>query len=242
MGTPTITNVAVNDPTCGNNNGNITITASGGLAPLQYSIDNGVTFQAANNFTGLSAATYNIVVEDANGCQSTTTAILTNTPLSVTYTALANLCINAGVQTGLGGGLPTGGTYSGIGVTDDGNGMTYSFDPAAAGTGTNTITYSYIDGNGCSGTANDNVEVFALPNVTFTAPADLCLNAGIQAGLGGGLPTGGTYSGAGVTDDGNGMTYSFDPATAGTVKIYVPAGTFVKSKLVPTNEVPFDQE
>jgi hypothetical protein len=43
---------------------------------------------------------------------------------------------------------------------------------------------------------------------SFTAPADLCLDAGVQTGLGGGTPTGGVYSGPGVTDDGNGMTYS----------------------------------
>ncbi|HIN98578.1 MAG TPA: hypothetical protein EYN07_04990, partial [Flavobacteriaceae bacterium] len=127
-----------------------------------------------------------------------------------TFTALADLCIDAGVQTGLGGGSPTGGVYSGPGVTDDGNGMTYSFDPAAAGVGVHTLTYS-VSGN----TATDDVEVFALPTVGFTAPADLCIDAGVQAGLGGGTPTGGVYSGPGVTDDGNGMTYSFDPAAAG---------------------------
>ena len=77
------------------------------------------------------------------------------------------------------------------------------------------ITYTYTDGNGCTNSAADDIEVFALPTVTFTAPADCCVDDGIQAGLGGGTPTGGVYSGPGVTDDGNGMTYSFDPATAG---------------------------
>ncbi|QIE58286.1 HYR domain-containing protein [Rasiella rasia] len=134
---------------------------------------------------------------------------------TVTFTAPADLCVDAGVQAGLGGGTPTGGVYSGTGVTDDGNGTTYSFDPAAAGVGTHTITYNFTDGNGCSGSASDDVEVFALPTVTFTAPADLCVDDGVQTGLGGGTPTGGVYSGPGVTDDGNGTTYSFDPAAAG---------------------------
>jgi len=93
--------------------------------------------------------------------------------------------------------------------------MTYSFDPAAAGVGTHTITYSFTDPSGCFNSASDDVEVFSIPAVTFTAPADLCINAGVQAGLGGGSPTGGVYSGNGVTDDGNGQTYSFDPAAAG---------------------------
>jgi hypothetical protein len=34
-------------------------------------------------------------------------------------------------------------------------------------------------------------------------PADLCIDAGIQSGLGSGTATGGVYSGTGVTDDGN---------------------------------------
>ncbi|MBO3118106.1 hypothetical protein J4050_15240, partial [Winogradskyella sp. DF17] len=116
----------------------------------------------------------------------------------------------------LGGGMPMGGVYSGPGVTDDGNGQTYSFDPAAGGTGIHTITYTLIDANSCAGIASDDIEVFDLPTVTFEAPTDLCLDAGVQSGLGGGMPVGGVYSGPGVTDDGNGQTYSFDPAAAGT--------------------------
>jgi len=91
-----------------------------------------------------------------------------------------------------------------------------------AAIGNNEITYTLIDANGCSSTAVTNITVNALPTVAFTAPADLCVDAGVQAGLGGGTPPQGTttgdmgvYSGACVSDDGNGMTYSFDPAAAG---------------------------
>ena len=131
----------------------------------------------------------------------------------VDFTAPADLCVNAGVQADLDGGTPTGGVYSGVGVTDDGNGMTYSFDPADAEVGVHTITYDYDDANGCSDSALDDVEVFASPEVDYSAPADMCLNADAQE-FSGGTPTGGVYSGIGVTDDGNGMTYSFDPADA----------------------------
>ncbi len=122
-----------------------------------------------------------------------------------TFAAPADLCIDAGMQAGLGGGSPTGGVYSGPGVTDDGNGVTYSFDPTAAGVGIHTITYTE---NGNS--ASDDIEVFALPAVTFTAPTSPYCPFTTTTGLGGGLPTGGVYSGAGVTDDGNGNSYSFD--------------------------------
>ena len=177
---------------------------------------NGMTysFDPATAGVGVHTITYDYM--DVNGCSGSASDDIEVFDLPVvTFTALADLCIDAGVQAALGGGTPTGGVYSGPGVTDDVNGMTYSFDPAAAGVGVHTITYDYTDGNGCMNSASDDVEVFALPVVTFTALADLCLDAGVQAGLGGGTPTGGVYSGAGVTDDVNGMTYSFDPAAAG---------------------------
>ncbi|WP_298321446.1 hypothetical protein, partial [uncultured Aquimarina sp.] len=83
-------------------------------------------------------------------------------------------------------GTATGGIYSGAGITDDGNGMTFSFDPVVAGVGIHTITYSFTDANGCDNSASDTIEVFDLPTVTFTAPADLCIDAGTQSGLSGG--------------------------------------------------------
>jgi len=165
---------------------------------------------------GVGVHTITYTYSDGNGCTNIATDDIEVFALPiVTFTALADLCIDAGDQAGLGGGSPTGGVYSGPGLTDDGNGMTYSFDPAAAGVGTHTLTYDFTDANGCSGSASDDVEVFDLPTVTFTIPADLCINAGVQAGLGSGTPTGGIYSGPGVTDDGNGSTYSFDPVAAG---------------------------
>ncbi len=106
--------------------------------------------------------------------------------------------------------------YSGPGVTMDANGISYSFNPATAGAGTHTIEFTYTAENGCAATASDTITVFALDTVVFSAPTDLCLDAGIQTGLGNATPFGGVYSGPGVTDDGNGTTYSFDPTIAGT--------------------------
>ncbi|MFD2565234.1 T9SS type A sorting domain-containing protein [Aquimarina rubra] len=177
---------------------------------------NGMTYSFDPTTAGAGVHTITYSFTNANGCTNTASDDIEVFDLpTVTFTAPANLCIDAGVQNGLGGGTPTGGVYSGTGVTDDGNGMTYSFDPTTAGAGVHTITYSFNNANGCTDTASDDIEVFDLPTVTFTAPVDLCIDAGIQNGLGGGTPTGGVYSGTGITDDGNGMTYSFDPTTAG---------------------------
>ncbi|WP_081894237.1 T9SS type B sorting domain-containing protein [Muricauda sp. MAR_2010_75] len=46
----------------------ITITASGGEAPYQYSINNGTTYQTSNTFVNQAAGSYNIRVRDANNC------------------------------------------------------------------------------------------------------------------------------------------------------------------------------
>ena len=67
-----VDNVQVNNvSTCyGSNEGTITITASGGVPPYQYSIDEGAHFQASNIFTGLLLGTYPILVKDANKCHT----------------------------------------------------------------------------------------------------------------------------------------------------------------------------
>ncbi len=132
---------------------------------------------------------------------------------AVTFTSeVDGICVNAGIQTGLSGGLPIGGYYHGTGITDDGNGMTYTFDPSATNVGPGVHYNAYTVGNE---TASDWVEVFAPSFLVFTAPNDLCINDGIQTNLGSGLTAGGVYSGLGVSDDGNGTTYSFNPAIAG---------------------------
>ncbi|MEM1118818.1 MAG: gliding motility-associated C-terminal domain-containing protein [Bacteroidota bacterium] len=69
---PTIPTVGPTQPTNCQDNGQINIIASGGEGPLQYSIDNGVTFQTSATFDSLGAGTYTIVVANADGVCTTT--------------------------------------------------------------------------------------------------------------------------------------------------------------------------
>lgn len=62
------------------------------------------------------------------------------------------------------GGLPAGGVYSGPGVT---NGV---FDPAAAGVGTHTITYTYTDVNNCVGTLTQTITVDVCNGISGINP------------------------------------------------------------------------
>ena len=83
------------------------------------------------------------------------------------------VCLSDGIQTGLSGGNPNGGVYSGAGVTDDGNGMTYTFDPTVGGPGLVTITYTVNDF--CTGTPTAITDDI---NVTNDPPEIVCMGTG----------------------------------------------------------------
>jgi hypothetical protein len=63
-------------PSCGLTNGSITLTATGGTAPYQYSFDNGTTWQASSTQEGLCPATYGpFKVKDAKGTEASSEAV-----------------------------------------------------------------------------------------------------------------------------------------------------------------------
>ncbi|MEX0273924.1 MAG: hypothetical protein AB3N16_06070, partial [Flavobacteriaceae bacterium] len=60
------------DVSCnGNTDGTLTIGVTNGVAPYQYSIDNGATFSNSPSFVGMAAGTYTVVVQDDSGCEAT---------------------------------------------------------------------------------------------------------------------------------------------------------------------------
>jgi hypothetical protein len=119
---------------------------------------------------------------------------------TVTLSQISGLCDNQN-QVTLNQGSPAGGVYSGNGVS---NGI---LNPSIAGSGA-VISYNYTDANGCAGSANTTITVNAAPIVSLASQATVCSYVPAFA-LSGGNPTGGTYSGNGVTGG------NFDPATAG---------------------------
>lgn len=69
VGSFTIDSVAEVQPSCsGDANGQLTINVLGGVAPYEYSIDNGTTYQSTPNFVGLVAGPYELRVLDSSGC------------------------------------------------------------------------------------------------------------------------------------------------------------------------------
>ncbi|MEO6488727.1 MAG: hypothetical protein ABIO04_02210 [Ferruginibacter sp.] len=110
-------------------------------------------------------------------------------------------CLNSPAYT-LSGSSPSGGIYSGAGVSGG------QFSPSSAGLGTHTITYSYTNTNGCSNSCNFTISVSSAPVVTCSGNLTVCSNTNPFT-LTGSSPAGGTYSGTGVTAN------QFNPAAAG---------------------------
>ncbi|MBL0340556.1 MAG: SprB repeat-containing protein [Bacteroidetes bacterium] len=152
------TNVSCN----GNSNGSITVNTSGGTGALQYSIDNGATFQASNSFNNLPQGNYSIVVEDGAGCQATLNIIITEPPLLTISTVLnIPICgLNNGSITAssLGGVNPK--QYSINGGPSQASGLFQNLGP-----GNYTVTVT--DFNNC--TASVLVAVIADPPLNINA-------------------------------------------------------------------------
>jgi len=55
--------------------GSLSVLGSGGTAPYEYSID-GAGFQSATEFSNVASGSYTVTVRDANGCTSTTSAVV----------------------------------------------------------------------------------------------------------------------------------------------------------------------
>ena len=63
-----ISNLIVVNPTSGQNDGSISVIATGGIPPLSYSI-NGAPYQTSNIFEGLPPGIFEVCVKDASGCE-----------------------------------------------------------------------------------------------------------------------------------------------------------------------------
>ena len=146
----------------GGNNGNATVSATGGTGPYTYlwSPNGGNTATG----TGLTAGSYTVTVTDNNGCIITaTTSITQPNLLTATITSTNNVLCNGGAGSATvtaGGGTLN---YSYLWTPNGGNTAT------GAGLTAGSYTVTVTDANGCTATAG----------VTITEP--LALSATIGA-------------------------------------------------------------
>lgn len=137
-----------------------------------------------------AAGTYTVTVTDAAGCKVTDSTFVTIYPApNVSLASFSPICSGDSMEV-LTGGSPTGGTYSGLGVT---NGV---FDPQV---GSQAITYTYTDSNSCSNTATQFQQVKPSPAILLAQLPELCSNS-TPLTLYGGVPTGGFFSGPDVSN------------------------------------------
>ena len=138
-----------------------------------------------------------------DGCESEALVIsltIYETP-ELSFSAMDSVCFNTEAFE-LTNGLPEGGMYFGTGVTDN------MFDASVAGEGTHNIGFTYTNENMCTDTVYQDITVLALPEVSLDPMPGVCINTDVFD-LTGGMPEGGTYSGAGVVDN------TFDAEVAG---------------------------
>jgi large repetitive protein len=147
-------------------NGTITLIATGGTAPYQYSKDNGVTFQATGSFTNLASGNFNTVAKDANNCTASLTVTVASVcPATLTAIATPTVTVKCAPSTGsltlVGSGGATPYTYSVNGGTFQSSGL---FSTLAFG----NVTYVVKDANGCTSNGSSAI-AYGPAGTGFTA-------------------------------------------------------------------------
>lgn len=156
----------LNDIDCHDaNNGSIIVSASGGTTPYQYSLD-GINYQAANTFTGLSAGTYTVTVRDAEGFTRTTNSVtITNPPALIGTVMVADRTVTVNAS---GGTAP---------LSYQLNGGSLQSSPIFEDLPNGTYTITVIDANGCELDLSATIAVNTLV-VSATLTNDIsCFNA-----------------------------------------------------------------
>ncbi|HUW06743.1 MAG TPA: gliding motility-associated C-terminal domain-containing protein [Williamwhitmania sp.] len=158
------------DITCnGDVNGTITITASGGTPPYQYSFDDGATFGATNTATNLAGGDYYLFVKDANGCMfADTVNIFEPDVLTITLNPTNPSCSGMTIWDGKIVATSTGGTYSALSP------KLFKLD---GGAWTTTPTFNNVTPGPHTVTVKDAKGCTALANVTLVAPAPVTIGS-----------------------------------------------------------------
>jgi gliding motility-associated-like protein len=178
----------------------VTLTGSNAASyAWSPSITDGVPFTPTTGST-----TYTLTGTSSAGCVNTDQVVVdVNTSPVVDAGTYPPVCSDVASITLT--GSPLGGTFTGTGVT----GTTF-----ATSAGSQTVTYSFTDANGCFGSTTANITVNALPIVAGGSDVTICEGQTITL-----TATGATmYSWSPAANNG----VAFNPASSGT---YTVTGT-----------------
>lgn len=173
----TATSVQTNVSCNGSCNGSITVTASGGTAPYQYSI-NGGAYQAGNAFTALCAGTYTITVKDANNCTVTLNKTITQ-PNVLALTLGTVVPATCGANNGSVTVSATGGTTA----------YTYSIggagqpSPIFNGLAPGSYTVTVTDANGCTATVSATITAVSTPIASVLSQQNVSCFGGVNGSV-----------------------------------------------------------
>ena len=146
--------------TCGQANGSITVTPSGGTAPFTYSLDGGAA-GSSNTFTGLAAGAHSVAITDQNGCDYTLAVTVGNTPDGTAPVISCPSNITVGNAQGVCGANVA---FNPATATDNCGNVTVAQTAGGASgsffaVGTSTVTYTATDNAGNTASCSFTVTV-----------------------------------------------------------------------------------
>ena len=148
--------------------------------------------------------TINYVYYALSGCHDTATAtIQVLASPNIVWSSIGTVCTNT-PSINL-NATPSGGTYTGSGVTGN------VFDPTSVGAGSRSITYVVTGTNGCSSTEEQNFVIYPIPFVSMSTLPTVCADNQNYSLASFGFPNTGVFTGAYV----DGASKSFDVVSAG---------------------------
>lgn len=203
---------------CGASTGTITIgTTTGGTGPYTYSV-NGSGFTTTTMYTGFAAGSHAVIVQDANGCQFSTTASVSSSsgPTAQSTSTINSTCGNAN------GILNIGATTGGTGpYTYSVNGSAYTSTVSYTGLAAGTYSVIVKDASGCLFTTSATVTDTPGPTAQATTVTNSTCG-GTDGTITIGTTTGGTapytYS---VNGSASTTTTSYTGFAAGTYPVVI---------------------
>ncbi len=169
IGTATVILSVVPDTICPGQSATVTATPSG-YVEYEFSV-NGTVVQSgpSNTYTTTTLAQGDNITARALdqlcfGQMSSAISVFIRSTIAVDAGSDIQFCLNDPAAI-LQGFSPAGGTWIGNGLTDP-SGI---FNPAIAGSGIHTLTYSVNDANGCQGADSIEAQVYAPSETDFSA-------------------------------------------------------------------------